>query len=283
MSADLIALACELLGQSPDAVDPIAVWGDRVAVRVRVDDRQYMIKTDPEREIVAREASGLGRAAEASIPVPEVIAVTEQALAMTWDNGVALQKHSTRRAWNDAGAQLRRLHALGSSATFGDGFGGHDPAHGSWREFFDAFTETRLSDCTRDCDLPDDQANRIRTSVRNIASLLDRPDVGWCHGDLQPDHVLIDPATERVASIIDWSDHGSGDIGWDIAVLTLDHDAHLEDLLDGYNASTDLRHALQELLPVYRVLRYLGEAHWLASHNYPQAPDSLRRAIEWRP
>jgi len=283
MPVDLTGLACELLGRASDAVEPIVVWGDRVAYRVRIDDQQYMIKTDPEREIVAREASGLRRAADATIPVPELVAVTEQALAMTWDNGVPLQKHSTRRAWNDAGAQLRRLHDLDRSGPFGAGFGGYDPAHESWRAFFEAFTDTMLSDCTRGCDFPDDQAVRIRTAVREIVPLLDAPDVGWCHGDFQPDHVLIDPTTERVASIIDWSDHGSGDLGWDVAVLTLDHDAHLQDLLDGYNASTDLRHALQEVLPVYRVVRYLGEAHWLAVHNFPQAEDSFCRAVEWRP
>jgi len=282
MSLDLSALACELLGRSPDVVAPIVVWGDRVAYRVRVDDRQYMIKTDPEHEIVAREAFGLRRAAEASIAVPELIAVTENALAMTWDDGVALHQQSIPRAWNDAGAHLRRLHDMGGSAPFGAGFGGYDPAHRSCRLFFEASTETMLDGCAREFDFPDDQANRIRSAIHDRAALLDAPYVGWCHGDLQPEHVLIDPATERVASIIDWSDHGSGDIGWDIAILTLDHDAYHEDVLDCYNASIDLRQAIARLLPVYRVVRFLGEAHWLAVHH-PEAMDSLQRAIEWRP
>jgi len=282
MSLDLVAGARKLLGRSPDAVEPIVVWGDRVVYRVRLDDRKYLIKTDPDREIVAREAFGLRRAAEASIPVPELIAVTEDALAMTWDDGVALHQHSTRRSWRDTGAKLRRLHDLGGSAPFGAGFGGSDPAHRSWREFFETFTETMLNDCARVFDFSDDQANRIRTAVQDRALLLDAPHVGWCHGDLQPEHVLIDPETERVASIIDWSDHGSGDAGWDVAVLILDHDAHIEDLLDGYDASTDLRQALTQLLPVYRVVRLLGEAHWLTVHHHPEADNSLRRAIAWR-
>jgi aminoglycoside phosphotransferase (APT) family kinase protein len=102
----------------------------------------------------------------------------------------------------------------------------------------------------------------------------------WCHGDLQPDHVLVDPATDRVTAMIDWADSGAGDFVWDFAVLTLDG-APLDDLLDGYGATRAQRAALDALLPLYSVVRLAGEAGWLAEHGFPYT-DNLRRVREWR-
>jgi hypothetical protein len=157
----------------------VPVGGDHVVAvagcgRDRSDDRFVQSATaevSVEGDVAVPEHSTKGR----EQPVAATVRRRRHA-------GVALQKHSTRRAWNDAGAQPRRLHAVGNSAAFGAGFGGYDPAHGSWRDFFDAFTETMLGDCTRGCDPPDDQATRVRTSVRGVTPMLEAPDVGWCHG-----------------------------------------------------------------------------------------------------
>jgi aminoglycoside phosphotransferase (APT) family kinase protein len=111
---------------------------------------------------------------------------------------------------------------------------------------------------------------------------LDTPHLGWCHGDFQTEHVIVDPATDRVSAIIDWADQGSGDIAWDVAVLTIDNDAHLRIFLDGYDADDELRAAIDQLLPLYSVVRLTGEAGWFAEHGYPPG-ESLRRAITWRP
>ena len=122
----------------------------------------------------------------------------------------------------------------------------------------------------------------IRDAVRDAAPLLEAPHLAWCHGDFQPDHVLIDPATDRVAAFIDWADQGSGDVSWDVTVLTIDDDSHLRAFLDGYDARDDLRAALARLRPLYSVVRLLGSASWLAEHRHPLAADHLRRAIAWR-
>jgi len=132
----------------------------------------------------------------------------------------------------------------------------------------------------RDVDLPAQQARRIRSAVHTAVPLLESPHIVWCHGDLQPDHVLVDPATSRVTAIIDWADHGSGDAGWDLAVLTLDDTSHLDAFFDGYGANAELRDAVSRLLPLYSVVRLVGEAGWLAEHDLPYA-ENLQRGIDW--
>lgn len=51
-------------------------------------------------------------------------------------------------------------------------------------------------------------------------------------GDLQPDHVFV--SEDQVTGIIDWSSAGAGDPPHDLAVLTLGHPEHLDDVLAGY-------------------------------------------------
>ena len=159
---------------------------------------------------------------------------------MRWVDGAALHDQPEPGPWADAGAQVRIAHDLGGGPPFGTGFGGFEPEQPTWRAFFEAFAERMLRDCEQDLDFPADQAARIRAAVRAAAPLLDAPHLAWCHGDLQPDHVLVDPTTNRVAAIIDWADQGSGDVGWDVAVLTVDHDRYLDVFLAGYGAGRRL-------------------------------------------
>jgi aminoglycoside phosphotransferase (APT) family kinase protein len=274
-------LARDLLGRAADDIEPLVVFHDRSTHRVTVASEHFVVKADDDHQTVAREVAGQRQAAAAGVRVPEVIAAVNDAFAMRWVDGAALHDQPEPGAWADAGAQLRIAHDLGGGPPFGTGFGGFEPEQPTWRAFFEAFAERMLRDCEHDLAFPADQGARIRAAVRAAAPLLDAPHLAWCHGDLQPDHVLVDPMTNRVAAIIDWADQGPGDVGWDVAVLTVDHDRHLDVFLAGYGASEDLRAALAQLLPLYGVVRLLGEAAWLAEHNYPWA-DNLRRAISWR-
>lgn len=282
MPRDPDVLARELLGRTADKIEPLVVWQDRAAYRVTLGSERFVVKTDDEHETVAREVAGQRRAADAGVRVPEVVAVTDDAFAMRWVDGVTLQDHPTPDAWRNTGAHVRIAHDLGGGPPFGTGFGGFEPEQPTWRAFFEAFAERMLRDCELDLEFPAAPAARIRAAVHAAAPLLDAPHLAWCHGDLQPEHVLVDPATSRVAAIIDWADQGSGDIGWDVAVMTIDHAQHLDEFLAGYGAGDELRAALDQLLPLYGVVRLVGEAGWLAEHGYPW-DDNLRRAIEWRP
>jgi aminoglycoside phosphotransferase (APT) family kinase protein len=199
---------------------------------------------------------------------------------MRWVDGVPLAVQSTTGAWHDAGVQVRVAHDVGGAPPFGTGFGGFNPTRPEWRPFFEVFAKSMLADCERNLGFPREQGDRIRAALRDAPGL-DAPHVVWCHGDLQPEHVLVDPATERVTAIIDWADHGAGDFVWDFAVLGLDHPEQLGAALDGYGATREQRAALDALLPLYSVVRLVGEAGWFAEHDLPYA-DNFDRALAYR-
>jgi len=283
MPRDPIVLTRELLGSTRGDIEPLVMWSDRATHRVTIGSERFVVKTDDDRETVAREVAGQRRAATAGVRVPEIIAAVDDAFAMRWVDGVTLRDHPTPEAWRDTGAQIRIAHDLdGGGPPFGTGFGGFEPEQPTWRAFFETFAESMLGGCERDLDFPAAPAARIRAALHAAAPLLDAPHLAWCHGDLQPEHVLVDPETNRVTAIIDWADQGSGDIGWDVAVLTIDHAWCRDALLAGYGAGQELREALDQLLPLYEVVRLVGEAGWFAEHGFPPG-ENLQRAIDWRP
>src|SRR5262249_13095580 len=149
----------------------------------------------------------------------------------------------------------------GGGPPFGTGFGGLIPARPDWRSFFELFAEELLTGAERELGFPGVSGDRVRAAVHEAAEL-DTPHVVWCHGDLQPEHVLVDPATDEITAIIDWADQGAGDFVWDVMVLTIDHDARRDDFLDGYGATRAQRAAIDALLPLYSVVRLVGEAGW---------------------
>jgi len=275
------ALCRDLLGAAPGEVEPLVVLSDRATWRVTIGNEQFVVKTDDDSRTVANEIAGHRRAAAAGVRVPELLGAADDAFAMRWAEGVRLRGYASIDAWRDAGAQVRVAHDVGGGPPFGTGFGGFNPSRPTWRSFFELFAETMLADCERDLHFPRAQGARIRAAVRD-ASGLDTPHLVWCHGDLQAEHVLVDPATDRVTAIIDWADQGTGDFGWDIAVLTIDDEPWRDAALDGYGATADERAALAALVPLYTVVRLVGEAGWLAEHGYAY-DDSLGRAIRWRP
>ena len=276
---DVDALCRELLGAPPDAVQQLVAFADRSSYRVSVHGEHFVVKTDDDARTTSNEIAGHRRALEAAVRVPELIGAVDDAFAMRWVEGVTLAEHPAGDAWRDAGAQLRVVHDVGAAAPFGTGFGGFNPSQPTWRAFFEQFADEMLTTCERDLGFPRAEGDRLRAALRD-APRLDRPRIAWCHGDLQPEHVLVDPATDRVTAIIDWADHGAGDFVWDVAVLTADG-APSEALLDGYRATHEERDALHDLLPLYRAVRLVGEAGWFAEHGLPYA-DILRRAREWR-
>jgi aminoglycoside phosphotransferase (APT) family kinase protein len=236
------------------------------------------VKSDDDHETVAREAAGQQRAAAAGVRVPEIVAVVDDAFAMRWVDGAALNDLPAR-AWRDTGAQIRIAHDLGGGGLpFGTGFGGFEAEQPTWRAFFAGFAQSMLRDCERDLDFPDASATSVRDALVAAGPLLDAPHLAWCHGDFQPEHVIVDASSNRVVAIIDWADQGAGDVGWDMSVLTLDHRRHLDAVLDGYGADADLRAALDQLLPLYDAVRVIGAATWYAEHNLPTA-DILGQAI----
>jgi aminoglycoside phosphotransferase (APT) family kinase protein len=98
----------------------------------------------------------------------------------------------------------------------------------------------------------------------------------FMHGDLQGDHVFVEG--DVITGVLDWSDAGQGDAMFDLAILTLGHPEHLDDVVDGYGRDVD-----QEVIRAWWSLRCLTAIRWLVEHGFdPSSPgceiDVLRSA-----
>ena len=58
----------------------------------------------------------------------------------------------------------------------------------------------------------------------------------FTHGDLQVTHVFA--AGDEITGVIDWSEASQGDALHDLAILTLGHQEHLDDVVAGRTAPT---------------------------------------------
>ena len=269
-----------LLGRAPDRVSTLVRWRDHGAYRVDAGGDSFVIKVDDDPELVAREVAGHQRAAASGVPVPDLIAADDHCIAMRFVDGTPLHESATEAAWRAAGSVLRQVHDLAPSDLIGDGFG---LRCATWPEFVEVLLEREFEGCARELGFDPAQAERVRRAFDDARPLLDQPVLVWCHGDCQPDHVLVDPRDDSVVAIIDWADHGKGDSAWDLAILSLDHASYIDALLDGYGDAAIDAGRTRTVLSLYRVLRWLGEARWLAARSLPGSAVSLEQATIWSP
>ncbi len=89
----------------------------------------------------------------------------------------------------------------------------------------------------------------------------------FTHGDLQVAHVFVDD--DEVTGVVDWSDACQGDGLFDLAILTLGHEEHLDDVVAGYGADVDL-----DVIRAWWSLRSLLAVRWLSSTASTRRPKS---------
>jgi aminoglycoside phosphotransferase (APT) family kinase protein len=83
----------------------------------------------------------------------------------------------------------------------------------------------------------------------------------FVHGDLQVAHVFVDG--DQITGVVDWSEAGRGDALYDLAVLTLGHPEHLDDVVAGYGRDVDL-----DVIRAWWSQRSLTAIRWLAEHGF---------------
>ncbi|MFD5097031.1 phosphotransferase family protein [Amycolatopsis thailandensis] len=219
---------------------------------LRVGEVFLKIDADQTRTDVEVEAMAM-----APIPTPEVLWRKPPVLALAALPGKALGRlgepsTASPAAWAAAGATVRRLHDAplpprqGRSA---DELAAHLDAECEW------LVGTHV--------LPADLVERNR----RLAETVLRP---WTpvfiHGDLQISHVFVD--SDEITGVIDWSEAAQGDALFDLATLTLGHEEHLADVVEGYGTDVDL-----DLIRGWWSLRCLLSIRWLAEHGFdPSSP-----------
>jgi aminoglycoside phosphotransferase (APT) family kinase protein len=225
---------------------------------LRVGDVFLKVDADQARIDVEIEAMAM-----APVPTPEVLWRKPPVLALAAVSGTPLGRlgepsAASTAAWAAAGAAARMLHDAPLPPWPGQGL--------------DEIASSLDSECewlVTNGVLP---AGVVRRN-RRVAEAALRP---WTpvftHGDLQIAHVFV--AGDEVTGVIDWSEAARGDALYDLASLTLGHEAHLGDVVAGYGADVDL-----DVIRGWWSLRSLRVARWLIGHGFDPASPGCEFAV----
>jgi aminoglycoside phosphotransferase (APT) family kinase protein len=214
---------------------------------LRVGDVFLKIDADQTRIDVEVEAMAL-----APIPTPQVLWRKPPVLALAALPGTALGRlgepsTASAAAWAAAGAAVRMLHDAPLPPWPG-------PSHEEYASELDAECEWLVANGVLPADLV--------TRNRRVAEAALRPFTPvFTHGDLQLDHVFVDG--DKVTGVLDWSEAGKGDALHDLAILTLGHEEHLDDVVHGYGSDINV-----DVIRAYWSLRSLLGIHWLVEHGF---------------
>lgn len=237
-----------------EVLDVLVEHHERSVVKARLDDGELVaVKRDVDSARIGREVAALRAAAAAGIPVPAIRDHQTgplSVLVLEWIDGAWLAPDRSDRAWRNVGAYLRRIHELDVPGL--GPVGRHD-----WT--------TRIG---------------IEAEVAQQLDHLQAegpPATATLHGDAQAVHVRLDDDDE-VLAMLDFGDAARGDPALDLAVVTLWTPEKLPAVLAGYGADDTLADWVARAVPVYRAVRFLDEATWLADHGYDPA-DAAAAAV----
>ena len=228
-----------------EEVEVVVAHDERATLRV--GDVFLKIDGDQTRIDVEVEAMAL-----APIPTPRVLWRQPPVLALAALPGMALGRlgepsPASPAAWTAAGAAARTLH---------------DAPLPPWpgRRLDDI--ASRLDEECEWLVTNEVLPTHVVTRNRQVAEAALRP---WTpvfmHGDLQISHVFV--VDDEISGVIDWSEAAQGDALYDLAVLTLGHEEHLDDVVAGYGTDVDL-----DVIRGWWSWRSLVAIRWLVEHGF---------------
>jgi aminoglycoside phosphotransferase (APT) family kinase protein len=193
----------------------------------------------------------------APIPTPEILWRNPPVLALAALPGMALGRlgepsTASSAAWAAAGAVARTLHNAPLPPWLG----------WSLHEFasrLDGECEWLLANDVLPADLITRNRRLSEGALRPWTAV-------FTHGDLQVAHVFVD--NDEVTGVVDWSDACQGDALFDLAILTLGHAEHLDDVVAGYGTDVDL-----DVIRAWWSLRCLLAVRWLIEHGFDPSPE----------
>jgi fructosamine-3-kinase len=254
----IAARAEALLDRSVIATSPVVGGDICTATRLRLNDgRSAFVKTRPRppQGFFAAEAAGLRWLAEAGgAPVPEVLAVADDCLVLSWIEPGRVSSDVAE----GFGRALAKTHAAGADA-FGaeqDGYIGllplpNKPAE-TWGEFYATRRVLPYLHAARDRDaISADGADTIEQVVRQLTELAGPPEPpSRIHGDLWSGNVVWSSGGH--GRLVDPAAHG-GHRETDLAMLSLFGAPHLARLTAAYEEAAPLADGWQARVPLHQL------------------------------
>lgn len=220
--------------------------------------------------VLRPERRNLGLAAEVGLPVPKEICFAEGppcVLAVSHIPGRALQAGDPPKTWREVGRLIKKFESVDVPAVL--------DADLPWDELVIRRFEEELALWGDRELLSDDQSEELLRRLRRLAPVLAQREMRFCHNDLQPAHVLVDPASGRVEGIVDLADARIADPVLDLAVVSMEPGAPTEELLAGYG---DLPAGAEQLIPWYRLLKHLGGGTWVRKAGMPAWASEIEKS-----
>ena len=258
--------------------------GDRAGLRSLAAERgravyaaagagiEVVVKAYEHAPALAHEVRVLELARGRGAPVPEVLAFEPgppAVIVMTRLRGGPIASTMGEAPAAEAGAALRLVHDLPAAPPYAGG-------QHRWEEFVAWWAEREAAACARLGILSPTEAAAAVSRIATARDLLAGRPTALIHGDLQPDHVLVESG--RLTGLIDFVDAQPGDGLLDVAVLRLWDEPLTRPVLRGLGLAADRTAA--RLLDRYRLLRHLAAAAWLRERG--RAPASARHAAAVR-
>src|SRR5215207_10762495 len=183
----------------PEPLIPIYVQPDRaifLAVPSQLVLKVYVEKTALQKEVeVARQARAAG------VPTPEMIGLDVDelgVLTMKQVKGTPLSIQN-KNAIQEAGKYLRRFHEIGATPPFSGG-------QSQWDEFI-LWWSSKEIDALYGLSVCDEkERDELKDRFRRLKPFLESRPVVLLHGDLQTDHILVDPQGDKVLAFLDFVD-----------------------------------------------------------------------------
>jgi hypothetical protein len=225
---------------------------------LRVGD--VFLKVDPDKAGIDAEVAAM---ALVPVPTPQVLWRNHPVLAIGLVQGTALGTFGQpspvdSASWIAAGAAVRTVHDTPLPQWPGKSVD-------ELAERLDKSCEWILANRTVPIE--------VLEHNRHLAQLVLRPYIPvFTHGDLMPDHIFV--TNHQVTGIIDWSSAGSGDPMHDLAVLTLGHPEHVDDVAVGYGEGVDLN-----VIRGWWSYRSLTAIPWLVEHGFGSAETLPETAV----
>lgn len=233
-----------------------------------------ILKVYVEGKTLEKEYAMAQKAQARGVPIPEMLmfdASQPAVLAMKQVTGRPLSSHD-KAAGREAGSHIERFHGIETAPPFSGG-------QMKWDEFILWWATLEIGRVEALGVFTHGEIARLKlTFKKRKLALADRPIV-LLHGDLQAEHILVDPEAQKVVAFLDFADAQPGDPLLDIAIVSL-WDIPLADiLLEGYTGIEN-NEQTQELLRHYRLLRLVGEVPWLLNRGFKEYVEKDIKAIK---
>lgn len=266
------------LGKSPKRVEPARGGLSNDVLEVTHAEGEFVIRIGrvPEKlNAYIKEQWAMKRAAEAGVPVPEVLEVGNEAIGRPYMvsrrvDGQPGFAHPDRLAiLRQLGELAGRVHTVattGFGATFDWSHNrlSHNP---TMRDFLarEIEVDRRIATLKRHRMIDAKQASKLATACRSLGAR--RRQSVLNHGDLRLKNVMVDDKG-RVVALIDWDEAIAAVPAWDLSIAL--HDLDVEEkqaFADGYGLDRRSVRAMLSALRTFNILNYAFHADELSAQG----------------